>query len=146
MTYEQLHLDTRSELEVAITDAANDAIREIRQMIAGCPEAKSTVRNRHEAYGVAAENYARIADLTKQLKNDCADLLTALPDPNFNAVEPASVIANDTAKLAMFAMQAAATLSLTLDSLYLCENENRQPSLEDTTTSAETFSDAEPIN
>ena len=127
---EQLQLDTRSELEVAIQREGYDAIKEIKRMIVGCPEVKSTAKNRHEAYGVAADCYVQIEKLHKKLKNDLGSLLATLSDPKYNAVEAMSVITNDTAKLALIAMTAAATTALVLDDLF--NNDNTQTLFDET--------------
>lgn len=52
--YEQMELDTRKELDVAITDLTADAINTVQDMILRCGEAPQPVHNRHEAYGIAA--------------------------------------------------------------------------------------------
>ena len=127
---EQLQLDTRSDLEVAIQREGYDAIKEIKRMIVRCPEVKSTAKNRHEAYGVAADCYVQIEKLHKELKNDLGSLLATLSDPKYNAVEAMSVITNDTAKLALIAMTAAATTALVLDDLF--NNDNTQTLFDET--------------
>lgn len=127
---EQLQLDTRSGLEVAIQNVGYAAIKEIKRMIVDCPEFKSTAKNRHEAYGVAADHYSQIEKLHKELKNDLGSLLATLSDPKYNAVEAMAAITNDTAKLAMVVMTTAATAALVLDDLF--NNDNTQSLFDET--------------
>lgn len=127
---EQLQLDTRSGLEVAIQSVGYAAIKDIKRMIIGCPEVKSTAKNRHEAYGVAADYFCQIEKLHKELKNDLGSLLATLSDPKYNAVEAMAAISNDTAKLALMVMTAAATNALVLDDLF--NNDNSQSLFDET--------------
>ena len=101
MKTEQLQLDTRSELAVAIGDEAARAMDNILSLIEESPFTKPPVHNRHEAYGVAAEHYSKIAGCTKIIKKDCEDLLTTLPDPSLNAIEATSAIVNSINKSAV---------------------------------------------
>ena len=106
----------------------------------------ATVRNRHEAYGIAAEQYARIAKAVSAIKNDTATLLNALPDPNYNAVDATSSIVNSTAAAATVLLHAAAEMKRTLNDLYTAEySEPASTPLEDLAAGAE-FQDADPVD
>ena len=54
--YEQMELDTRKELDKAVSELAVETISTVQEMIQRCGEAPAPVRNRHEAYGIAAEH------------------------------------------------------------------------------------------
>lgn len=58
--YEQLELDTRRQLDKAIAQLTEDTVKTAGEMITACGEAPTAVRNRHEAFGIAAERLAKI--------------------------------------------------------------------------------------
>lgn len=127
--YEQMVLDTRPDLERAIEAVAQDAIATALSMIErhnqavaerGDP-APGPVRNRHEAYGIAAEQLARIIGSTKKIQKDVDTLLGTLADPNYPAVEATSSIVNATADATAVLVRAAAEMKRTLDNLYKAE-------------------------
>ncbi len=127
--YEQMVLDTRPDLERAIEAVAWDAIETALAMIErhnqivaeqGNPF-PGPVRNRHEAYGIASEQLAKIDGSAKRIKKDVDALLDTLADPNYPAVEAASSICNSTMKAACVLIRAAAEMKRTLDNLYMAE-------------------------
>ena len=120
--YEQLEIDTRPELTQAISRLATDATDTIAQMISHCHESHPPVRNRHEAYGVAAQHVSGIQAHVKSMKNDLGTLLGTLGDPNFPAVEACSSLRNDIATLAAAALTASAEMDRVLQALYRFEN------------------------
>ena len=120
--YEQMELDTRSELAQKIAALAVETTNTITRMIARCSEAHPPVRNRHEAYGVAAQHVSGIQAHVKSMKNDLGTLLGTLGDPNFPAVEACSSLRNDIATLAAAALTASAEMDRVLQALYRFEN------------------------
>ena len=151
--YEQMELDTRPKLVAALQELTEGAIKEAQDMIQESRRqiatengtTPATVRNRHEAYGIAAEQYARIAKAVSAIKNDTATLLNALPDPNYNAVDATSSIVNSTAAAATVLLHAAAEMKRTLNDLYTAEySEPASTPLEDLAAGAE-FQDADPV-
>lgn len=120
--YEQLALDTRKDLERAVERVTADAIGTIREMAEDCGERPGIVRNRHEAYGIAAEQLAAITRAVKAIKDDTGTLLGTLADPNFPALEATSSIVNSTTEAACIILTAAAQMKRTLDNLYMAEN------------------------
>ena len=152
--YEQMELDTRPKLVAALQELTEGAIKEAQDMIqegrrqiaAESGTTPATVRNRHEAYGIAAEQYARIAKAVNAIKNDTATLLNTLPDPNYNAVDATSSIVNSTAAAATVLLHAAAEMKRTLNDLYTAEySEPASTPLEDLAAGAE-FQDADPVD
>ena len=115
--YEQMELDTRKALDIAIYKVAEDAVATAREMVEASQVAPSMVRNRHEAYGIAAEQYSRIAKAVSAIKADTATLLGTLADPNFPAIEATSSIANSTMEAAATIIKAAAEMKRTLANL-----------------------------
>ena len=152
--YEQMELDTRPKLITALQELTDGTIKEAQDMIlesrrqiaAENGTTPATVQNRHEAYGIAAEQYTRIAKAVSAIKNDTATLLNALPDPNYNAVDATSSIVNSTAEAAMVLTYAAAEMKRTLNDLYTAEySEPASTPLEDLAAGAE-FQDAASVD
>lgn len=98
--YEQLELDTRSNLNKALRTVTNDAIATAQEMILENQRqtalenqtAMPFVRNRHEAYGIAAEQLAKISRAIKPIKDDTSGLLRTLSDSDFPAVEATALL------------------------------------------------------
>ena len=152
--YEQMELDTRPKLITALQELTDGTIKEAQDMIlesrrqiaAENGTTPATVRNRHEAYGIAAEQYTRIAKAVSAIKNDTATLLNALPDPNYNAVDATSSIVNSTTEAATVLIHAAAEMKRTLNDLYTAEySEPASTPLEDLAAGAE-FQDAASVD
>ena len=144
--YEQMQLDTRKELTKAVAQLTADAIGTVREMIANCGEAPAAVRNRHEAYGIAAEHLNKVVGIVKSIKNDCGTLLGTLADPNYPAVEATSSIVNSTTEAAAILLIAAAEMKRTLDNLYLAESREDRTPMEDFIDHTGDFEEAEPAD
>ena len=112
--YEQMELDTRKDLDRAIGKITLETVKEIQEMIARCGERPERVRNRHEAYGIAAEHFSAAAVAVKRLGKDCDTLLGTLGDPNYPALEATSSIVNSTMGAAQVILKAAAEMRRTL--------------------------------
>lgn len=127
--YEQMELDTRTALDAAIEVVAKDSIQTVlemiqkhhRQVAREAQTAPPFVRNRHEAYGIAAEQLVKISMAVKAIQKDTDKLLGTLSDSNFNAVEATSSIVNSTTMAAQILINAAAEMQRTLDNLYTAE-------------------------
>lgn len=153
-TYEQMELDTRPLLQAAIEDLTATAIANTgqlikehhRQVAQETMTAPPYVRNRHEAYGIAAEQLAKITSAVKSIKDDTGSLLGTLADPNFNAIDATSSIVNSTVNAAYVLLVAAAEMRRTLDNLYTVENTGRDETtpLEELAEAA--FQEAEPAD
>lgn len=136
--YEQLELDTRSDLEKALSDLTIETVDDALALVQkNCDTSADnimpqTVRNRYEAYGVAAEQTVNISAATKAIKGDLATLLNTLPDPNKSAVEATGSIYNTMIRAAEKIIQAAAIMKRTMNHLYMVESEiaNRPTPLE----------------
>ncbi len=125
--YEQLELDTRPALKKAITMAAENVVSDVSGMIGRYCENQAAngtvcrVKNRHEAYGIAAEQLAKINKAVKKIKDDTTALLDTLPDPNFPAVEAINDIYISSLNAAAILIQSAAQMQRTRDDLYAAE-------------------------
>ena len=128
--FEQMVLDTRPDLDRAIEAVAGEAIStalalvERHYEIAAEREGSSytgPVRNRHEAYGIAAEQHSRILKSVNTIKAGVITLLGTLSDPNYNAIDATSSIVNSITDATGVLIRAAAEMKRTLDDLYTAE-------------------------
>lgn len=144
--YKQMELDTRKQLDKAIQTVAEDAVRDIEEMAIICGEAPTPVRNRHEAYGIAAEHFAKINNAVKAIQKDTATLLVTLPDPNYPAIEAVSSICNSTMAAVAKTVRAAAEMRRTLRDLYAAENSGgSDPTPMEQLTELAQFQNADPV-
>lgn len=143
MKGEQMSMELDTQLEVIIKEkalAVTDQVREeaLTNMI--------HVRNRHEAYGIAAENLVAVTSTVKVIKNDVSTLLETLPDPNRPAVEATSAIRNSAEALVIAAIKMASIMERVLRDLYDAEESGHStddfPILD--TTDPDGFEEAEP--
>ncbi len=145
---EQLKLDTRPALKKAIATAAGNVVSDVSNMIGRYYENQAAngaafhVKNRHEAYGIAAEHLMKINRAVKKIKDDTATLLGTLPDPNLPAVEAISDIYNSSLSAAAILIQSAAQMWRTRDDLYAAEIMPEKCATEDN----ESFQEVEPLN
>ena len=145
--YEQLELDTRKQLDIAIQRVAEDAVKTVGELTLRCGEAPTAVRNRHEAYGIAAEQLTKINKAVKAIQGDTSVLLGTLPDPNYPAIEAVSSICNSALEAAAQLIKATAEMQRTLRNLYTAENsakEDPNPTPMEQWADAARFQEAEP--
>ncbi len=151
--YEQLELDTRKQLDKAMEVVATDAVKTAGELIDRHHRAVALerqidppfVRNRHEAYGIAAEQLARINGAVKAIKDDTVTLLGTLADPGLPAVEATSSIYNSTLETAAIIVKAAAEMKRTLENLYLAETTAPEETPLDRLAAAGEFQEADPV-
>lgn len=150
--YEQLTMDTRRDLDVAIEKVATDAIQDIIDLQKRYTEeatdqtSRGPFRNRHEVYGIAAQNFAAVGGTIKSIKGDMETLLRTLGDPNYPALEAVGSVCNSSAKAAAQVLVMAAEMRQALNDLYLAEN-NREPTPMETLAAggdADGFEEADP--
>lgn len=152
--YEQMELDTRPKLQIAIEELSAQAVSDAGQLIQehyrqaalDSMVAPPFVRNRHEAYGIAAEQLAKISGAVKSIKDDTASLLGTLSDPNLPALDATSSICNSTLEAATIIIHAAARMQRTLRDLYTAERtEPEHTPMDDLATGGE-FEEAAPAD
>ena len=152
--YEQMELDTRPKLQVAIEDLSAKAVSDAgeliqehyRQVAVENMVAPPLVRNRHEAYGIAAEQLAKISGAVKSIKDDTASLLGTLSDPNLPALDATSSICNSTLVAATIIIHAAARMQRTLRDLYTAERTEPEHTPMDDLASESEFEEAAPAD
>ena len=145
--YEQMELDTRPKLQVAIEDLSAKAVSDAGELIQEHYRqvaVENLVRNRHEAYGIAAEQLAKISGAVKSIKDDTASLLGTLSDPNLPALDATSSICNSTLVAATIIIHAAARMQRTLRDLYTAERTEPEHTPMDDLAAGGEFEEAEP--
>ncbi len=149
--YEQMELDTRSDLEKALADLTTESVEDALTLIQKNCDTSSdnlmprTVRNRYEAYGVAAEQTVGIDTAVKNIKKDVQGLLDTLPDPNRSAVEATGSIFNSIVAAAEKLIQAAAIMKRTMNHLYTVELDKPTP-LDEWAASNQDYQETEPLD
>lgn len=152
--YEQMELDTRPALLKAITTVTADAVETAHEMtvrhnIAAAEEGQHVpgpVRNRHEAYGIAAEQMGKINGAIKSISDDTKKLLGILSDPNKTAVEAVSDIHNSTLVAAVVLVTAAAIMKRTMQDLYTAETFDPGPTPMEQLAESGGFQEAESLD
>ncbi len=152
--YEQLELDTRPALLQAITAVTHEAVNTARELTIKHNETAAEngqhvpgpVRNRHEAYGIAAEQMGKINRAVKAIKDDTSKLLGTLSDPNRTAVEAVSDIHNSTLEAAVILVIAAAEMKRTMEDLYTAETFDPGPTPMDDLAASGGFQEAESLD
>lgn len=87
----------------------------------------SDVRNRHEAYGIAAENFCQVNASVKKIRGDMNLLLTTLGDPNRPALEAVGALLNSATLAAMDVITMAAEMKRAMTDLYAAERSEPTP-------------------
>lgn len=142
---EQLQLDMKLEAERDIGENVRTAIEFTGMKLLNGSQPPSRVRNRHEAYGIAAENNAKVAGVMKRIKGDMDTLLGTLGDIDRPALEAVSSICNDTLDAAVAVIIMAAEMQRTLSDLYEAENAEIQYPM-DGLTGGDGFEEAAPLD
>lgn len=120
--YEQMEMDTRSEFVRATEDLAKEVVATVQGMVARCPAySHAPVRNRHEAYGIAAEQLCRLLAAEKNIKRDVETLLGTLGNPNADALDAVASIVNSSTAAVTVQMVAAAEMKRAMEDLYTAE-------------------------
>ncbi len=152
--YEQLELDTRPALLQAITAVTHEAVDTAREMTRRHNEAAAEagqhipgpVRNRHEAYGIAAEQMGKINSAVKSISDDTKKLLATLSDPNKTAVEAVSDINNSALEAAVVLITASAVMEQTMQDLYRAETYEPGPTPMEELVASGDFQEAESLD
>lgn len=87
----------------------------------------SDVRNRHEAYGIAAENFCQVEASIKKIRGDMTKLLSTLGDSNLPALEAVGALLNSATLAAMDVITMAAEMKRTMTDLYAAERSEPTP-------------------
>lgn len=121
--YEQLEFDVRlesdRELQENVNLAVSFACKQVQQ------EMPKDIENRHEAYGILAEQYARVQISMKEVNNSFKKFATILPLDDRAAVEAANSINNAATEAVYEAVKLVALGTKAMNDLYQnCANES----------------------
>ena len=85
------------------------------------------VKSRHEAYGIAAENFCQVEASIKKIRGDMTKLLSTLGDVNLPALEAVGALLNSTTLAAMDVITMAAEMKKAMTDLYAAEQSEPTP-------------------
>lgn len=143
---DQLQLDMTLKVERDIGDNVRTAVDFTKLKLLSSYPPPSKVRNRHEAFGIVAENNAKVSGCMKRVKTDMDTLLGTLGDINRPALEAVSSICNDTLDTAIAAVIMAAEMQRTLSDLYAAENQETHYPMDDLAAAeGDGFEEATPL-
>lgn len=121
MAYEQMELDVTLEsdrdLKENMQAAAKFALNQIKEY-----QNPSSVKNRHEGYGIAAEGYSALQGKMKSAKTDMDDLLKLLPNGDGDVLNVVGSLYNSSVEVAVEAIKLAAQSQRIMDDLYYGES------------------------
>ena len=114
--YEQLEFDVRlesdRELQENVNLAVSFACKQVQQ------EMPKDIENRHEAYGILAEQYARVQKSMKEVNDSFKKFATILPLDDRAAVEAANSINNTATEAVYEAVKLVALGTKAMNDLY----------------------------
>ena len=119
--WEQMELDTRDELNRVLDLLTAETVSTAQECVAKCGEAPTMVRNRHEAYGYAAEWLGKSSHAVGMVKKDVAELLLNLGRPEESPMEAVSAVVNSVTDAAGVLIRAAAEMKRVMSDLYASE-------------------------
>lgn len=143
--YQQTEMDLRTNLQQDVDCRVASVIDDTYDMLKDYnPPA---VRNRHEAYGIAADNFTRISAKVKSVRNDMDTLLSTLANPNYPAVEAVSSLHNRVSELISLSIVMAAEMEAHHERPLRSRAQRRHPTpLEQAAAENDGFEEAEPAD
>ena len=142
---EQTEMDLRTNLQIDVDLRVASAVDDTYDLLRGYDP--PAVHNRHEAYGIAADNFTRIRSNVKSINSGMDTLLSTLANPNYPAVEAVSALHNRVTELISTAIVMAAEMKRTMNDLYDAERNDPDPTpLEAAAAENAAFEEAEPAD
>ncbi|MGN0706601.1 MAG: hypothetical protein ACI4JC_01195 [Faecalibacterium sp.] len=139
--YEQTEMDLRTNLQIDVDTKVNEAINDAYSMLLNYnPPA---VRSRHEAYGIAADNFTRINASVKLIKDAMGTLLGSLSS-SYPAVEAVSSLFSRVSVLISASIVMAADMKRTMNDLYESEVQDEPTPMEAAAAESLGFEEVEP--
>ena len=140
--YDQMELDTRNgyeqSVDYAIGEAQEKAFDYVNYLRDGSP-----VKNRHEGYGILAENFVELQKTQKKVQAGMSEFLKILPTDTRHAVEESSSILNAVHEVAVRATVMAAWANRVMKDLYDLQVLEEKTPLEDMYGSGDGFESAD---
>lgn len=141
--YDQMEFDMTLESERDLKENVQVAVD------FACKQLKNqeldTVRNRHEGYGIAAENWTKLQGATAKIKSDMASFMKVLEATDTEAINAASSLYNSACEMAYEAVRMAAQANRIMNDLYMHQPEPTKTPIEECLEDrdADGFSEAE---
>lgn len=126
MKYEQTELDLRLDWERDMDENIEILVSFAHRVLMEA-QAGNLVKNRHEGYGLLAEQYVNVNTALKSLKDDMAAFLKILPIDDFKAVDAVASIDGSLHKLIVAATNMAAQAKRISDELYTMTQSYKSP-------------------
>ena len=126
MKYEQTELDLRLDWERDMDENIEILVSFAHRVLMEA-QAGNLVKNRHEGYGLLAEQYVNVNTALKSLKDDMAAYLKILPIDDFKAVDAVASIDGSLHKLIVAATNMAAQAKRISDELYTMTQSYKSP-------------------
>lgn len=126
MKYEQTELDLRLDWERDMDENIEILVSFAHRVLME-EQAGNLVKNRHEGYGLLAEQYVNVNTALKSLKDDMAAYLKILPIDDFKAVDAVASIDGSLHKLIVAATNMAAQAKRISDELYTMTQSYKSP-------------------
>lgn len=141
---EQYELDLRLDWERDLEENIGVMTEFVHQQL--LESAVSEVKNRHEGYGILAENMVAVNGALKGVKGGMDNLLKVLPVDDFKAIDEVASIDNSLTQLITTALQMSAEAKRISEDLYHKVSLTKTPMeeyLESQTETADGFSEVE---
>lgn len=123
----QMAIDMTLDSERDMKDNLNTIIEFRVQTLLGAYPPPPDVRNRHEAYGIAAENFCQVEASIKKIRGDMNLLLGTLGDSNRPALEAVGSLLNSATLAALDVITMAAEMKRAMTDLYAAERSEPTP-------------------
>lgn len=107
---EQMELDTRAELERAVSKLTARTIEQVKWMIGECGETRHHIHTRHEAYGVMAQHQCKLHSRDKAIKRKMEAMLETLENNAADAILAADQVAIEIERMLKDCLMAAAEM------------------------------------
>lgn len=113
--YDQLQLDVTLSHEKAIKENVTTTVEFVykQNLAKGVEE----IKNKHEGYGIAAENHAKLSSNVKNINTDMGNMLKLLPNDSGEFVNATTSLFNSAVETAMAAINLAAESKRIIDDL-----------------------------
>lgn len=113
--YDQLQLDVTLSHEKAIKENVTTTVEFVykQNLAKGVEE----IKNKHEGYGIAAENHAKLSSNVKNINMDMGNMLKLLPNDSGEFVNATTSLFNSAVETAIAAINLAAESKRIIDDL-----------------------------
>lgn len=139
--YEQMKMDFTLESERSLKDNIQKIVQFAYQQIMN-EELPDPVRNKHEGYGIAAENFTKLQGAMKQANTDMGTFLKLLQSDGADVVSNVGSLYNSACEITMAAITLAAQANRIMKDLYYDRKTPIEEYLEDSEEQEDEFAEA----